>query len=255
MLSRLIPFRLIDPEVDAFKEEVPESLVETDKPTELTEEELIDRNLNQSNEEGDHNYDLIIDPDEDPEVAAFIDSQLEQNNKNQESEKPKPPYLPPIEGGLEFTLVLDLDETLIHFREEDDQYLVRPGVHQFLEELSQFYEIVVFTASVKDYADFILDQVDERGFIKHRLYRRHTMFKDAMYIKDLSLLGRDLKKTIIIDNLYESFLNQPENGILCKSWYDDMEDSELLTLLPFLKGLVEDRIEDIREILAKIMNS
>mmetsp|Transcript_27614 Transcript_27614/g.27475 ORF Transcript_27614/g.27475 Transcript_27614/m.27475 type:complete len:99 (+) Transcript_27614:739-1035(+) len=76
-----------------------------------------------------------------------------------------------------------------------------------------------------------------------------------MYIKDLSLLGRDLSKTLIIDNLYESFLDQPHNGILVKSWYDDMEDTELLTLLPFLKGLVEDKVPDIREVLKQIMNS
>lgn len=76
-----------------------------------------------------------------------------------------------------------------------------------------------------------------------------------MYIKDLTYLGRGLDKTIIIDNLYESFLNQPDNGILVKSWYDDMEDTELLTLLPFLKGLVEDKVPDIREVLKRIMNS
>jgi TFIIF-interacting CTD phosphatase-like protein len=76
-----------------------------------------------------------------------------------------------------------------------------------------------------------------------------------MYIKDLSMLGRDLSKTLIIDNLYESFISQPDNGILVKSWYDDMEDTELLTLLPFLRGLVEDEVPDIREVLRRIMNT
>lgn len=76
-----------------------------------------------------------------------------------------------------------------------------------------------------------------------------------MYIKDLSMLGRDLSKTLIIDNLYESFISQPDNGILVKSWYDDMEDTELLTLLPFLRGLVEDKVPDIREVLRRIMNT
>ena len=69
------------------------------------------------------------------------------------------------------------------------------------------------------------------------------------------MLGRDLSKTLIIDNLYESFLRQPDNGILVKSWYGDMTDSELLTLLPFLKGLVEDQVPDVREVLRRIMNS
>ena len=73
------------------------------------------------------------------------------------------------------------------------------------------------------YADWIVNHIDPHRYITHRLYRRHTVFKDAMYIKDLSMLGRDLSKTLIIDNLYESFISQPDNGILVKSWYDDME--------------------------------
>ena len=100
-----------------------------------------------------------------------------------------------------------------------------------------------------------MDHIDPEGYIAHRLYRRHTVFKDAMYIKDLATLGRDLRKTLIIDNLYESFLSQPDNGILVKSWYGDMEDTELLTLLTFLRGLVEDGVPDIREVLRQIMNS
>uniref|UniRef100_A0A7S3JAG2 Mitochondrial import inner membrane translocase subunit TIM50 n=1 Tax=Euplotes harpa TaxID=151035 RepID=A0A7S3JAG2_9SPIT len=101
----------------------------------------------------------------------------------------------------------------------------------------------------------IVDSIDPNGYISHRLYRRHCVFEDATYIKDLSLLGRDLAKTLIIDNLYESFLSQPDNGILAKSWYDDMADTELFVLLPFLSGLVEDRVPDIRVVLRQIMNS
>ena len=74
-----------------------------------------------------------------------------------------------------------------------------------------------------------------------------------MYIKDLTLLGRDLKKTIIIDNLYESFMRQPDNGILIANWYDDMEDQELIVLISFLKSLVGT--EDVREEIKNAMKS
>ena len=68
-----------------------------------------------------------------------------------------------------------------------------------------------------------------------------------MYVKDLSLLGRDLSKTIIIDNLFESFYDHPDNGILIENWYDDMEDKELFVLTGFLKQMAENEVPDVRE--------
>lgn len=90
------------------------------------------------------------------------------------------PYLPPIDTTLIdesdcYTLVLDLDETLIHYECDDqdgDYYLIRPGAIHFLKELAMYYEIVIFTAAMPEYADKILDNLDVNGFlIKHRLYR------------------------------------------------------------------------------------
>ena len=54
--------------------------------------------------------------------------------------------------------------------------------------------------------------------------------------QDLSRLGRDLAKMIIVDNLAENFKLQPDNGIFIKAWYDDPEDTALLELSPLLKG-------------------
>jgi CTD small phosphatase-like protein 2 len=55
-------------------------------------------------------------------------------------------------------------------------------------------------------------------------------------IKDLSLLGRDLSKVLIVDNIEENFRRQPENGIKIVSWYDDMKDKCLIKLQTILKG-------------------
>ena len=69
------------------------------------------------------------------------------------------PYLGPMRVGKEFTLVLDLDETLIHYEEAEEghELRVRPGAKEFLREMSQWYELVVFTAGMQDYADWVLD--------------------------------------------------------------------------------------------------
>jgi len=116
-------------------------------------------------------------------------------------------------------------------------------------EMKEYYEIVVFTAATQDYADWILDVIDTKKCISHRLYRDHALTKGSHFLKvmsffififtfkkDLSKLGRDLKKIIIIDNLAENFELQPENGIFIQSWYGDPEDRALFELAPLLKG-------------------
>ena len=74
---------------------------------------------------------------------------------------------------MKYTLVLDLDETLIHKvdYEDDDCFLVRPGCIPFLEVMGKYYEIAIFTAAIKDYADEVIDQIDVTQAITHRLYR------------------------------------------------------------------------------------
>jgi len=105
--------------------------------------------------------------------------------------------------------------------------------------MAQYYEIVIFTAGMQDYADWALDQIGgdstvAQKTISHRLFRAHTLPCREFYIKDLSILGRDLTKTIIVDNISENFLLQPENGISIKSWYDDEEDTALEQLASLL---------------------
>ena len=76
--------------------------------------------------------------------------------------KVSPPFLPPLVGADKetvYTLVLDLDETLIHNVEygQDSFFLVRPGCVQFIELMAKYYEIVIFTAALQEYADQVVD--------------------------------------------------------------------------------------------------
>ena len=134
--------------------------------------------------------------------------------------------------------------------------MVRPFCIEFLAELSQYYEIVVFTAGVQEYADWVIDQIDQEARIKHRLYREHTIISPEerialmklqentgtihgqnlpIILKDLSKIGRPLEKTIIVDNIADNFHLQKDNGIFIRSWYDDPYDTELKDLIPLLK--------------------
>jgi CTD small phosphatase-like protein 2 len=68
------------------------------------------------------------------------------------------------------------------------------------------FEVVIFTAGLKEYADWILNQVDrKRNLIHHRLYRNSCKPTCGIYLKDLERLGRDIRKTLIVDNIADNF--------------------------------------------------
>jgi Dullard-like phosphatase family protein len=149
----------------------------------------------------------------------------------------KAPYLPQMEDGKEYCLVLDMDETLLHYYEQKGEgYVrVRPGCEKFLKEMSELYEVCIFTAAMQDYADWALDSNKLGQYIKHRMYRQHASPEGMVFVKDLSRIGRPLNKTIIVDNVAENFMKQPDNGIFIKSWFDDQSDTALYELAPLLK--------------------
>ena len=178
-----------------------------------------------------------------------------QSSKLTTRKKEPKGLLPPMNSGLppqlhrHFTLVLDLDETLIHFDQRKRMYRARPHAQRFLSEMSKCYEVVIFTAGLKEYADWILDDLDRMNWIRHRLYRNSCKFRHGVYIKDLSRIGRDLAKTIIVDNIADNFNLQPDNGIHILSWFNNSSDSELLKLEPILKLIVENNVMDVREMI------
>lgn len=120
----------------------------------------------------------------------------------------------------------------------------RPGVDEFLTEMAKHYEIVVYTASLNKYADPLLDLLDPNRVIRTRLFRESCVYYEGNYVKDLSLLDRDLSQAIIVDNSPSSYIFHPENAIDCSSFIDDPKDRELDQIAAFLKGVKDAK--DVR---------
>ena len=200
-----------------------------------------------------------------PHQSAFTPS---NHSKLLKEEK----YLLPQKSSEFFnkkTLILDLDETLVHssftpFENNDIilnvdfdgtiyniYVLVRPGAENFLKNIAKYYEVIIFTASLSNYASPLLDILDSENNIKYRLYRDHCTFINGIYIKDLKKLNRNLKDLIIVDNSPLAYAFDIDNGLPIKTWYEDKDDIELnkiTTLLEFLS-----KTKDVRKYIKKFV--
>ncbi|XP_008283775.1 dentin sialophosphoprotein-like [Stegastes partitus] len=180
---------------------------------------------------------------------------------------PAKPLLPQMKSNDagKICVVIDLDETLVHssFKPVNNAdfiipveidgtvhqvyVLKRPHVDEFLKRMGELFECVLFTASLSKYADPVSDLLDKWGAFRSRLFRESCVFHKGNYVKDLSRLGRDLNKVIIIDNSPASYIFHPDNAVPVASWFDDMSDTELLDLIPFFERL--SKVDDVYDIL------
>ena len=179
-------------------------------------------------------------------------------------------YLLPKLSSNKKTLVLDLDETLVHSQFQpfdvpsdiilkielenelhDIHVMVRPGVSEFLKNMGKIYEIVIFTASVSKYADPLLDIIDKEKNCKFRLFREHCTPINTCYVKEIKKLGRELKNVIIVDNSPMSYALNPENGIPINTWFDDKSDRELYNISSILEFL--SFVPDVRNYISQFI--
>lgn len=150
-------------------------------------------------------------------------------------------------------LVLDLDETLVHcsFRQPDHyddtiqiaiegiEYQVfiqkRPNLQKFLNRVMTDFYVIIFTASLSEYANPIIDIICPSLPHGQRLFRESCLFVDGIYIKDLSIFHTPLDNIIIVDNNPCSFLFHSSNAILSDTWEGDLRDTQLIDeILPIL---------------------
>ena len=85
--------------------------------------------------------------------------------------------------------------------------LVQSKTEDCLAQVAKWYNLVIFTASVQEYADPVIDWLElERSYFSGRYYRQHCTQRNGAYIKDLSQVEPDLSKVMIIDNSPVSYI-------------------------------------------------
>ena len=203
--------------------------------------------------------------------ASYLKSLTPSNHPKIFLSKEKSYFLPPKSPEYlnKKTLILDLDETLVHssfdpFQKNDIvlninfdgiyykiYVLVRPGAEEFIKNISQYFELVVFTASISKYASPLLDILDKEGYIQHRLYRDNCTFLDGIYVKPLKKIGRSIKDIIIVDNSPLAYAFDNDNGLPITSWFDDKNDKELFDITPLLIFL--SKTNDVRKYIEKFV--
>ncbi|VDL35236.1 unnamed protein product [Hymenolepis diminuta] len=173
-------------------------------------------------------------------------------------------------------MVIDLDETLIHsvldgvsrpsqrggpppdfvLKVDIEHHPVRFSVHKrphvdyFLSIVSQWYELVIFTASLEIYGAGVADHLDNgRHIFQRRYFRQHCLYDSGSYSKDLSRVSTDLSSIFILDNSPGAYRSFPDNAIPIQSWFSDPQDTALLCLLPILDAL--RFVSDVRSILSR----
>ena len=160
----------------------------------------------------------------------------------------------PFPPSKQYSLVLDLDETLIHVPKGKNIFILRPGLRKFLHSLTEYYELIVFTTGIKEYADQIINFIEkDEKYFSYRLYRESATFLNEQYYKDLNKLGRDIKKIIIVDDKEINMELQEENGIIIKPFITENDEGKndfiLYDLINILVRIAKEKPDDIRKSL------
>ena len=149
-----------------------------------------------------------------------------------------------------YTLILDLDETLVNFKiksSKEGTLRARPFLFGFLEEMGHYYELIVWTSGTEAYANSLIDAIEsEKQYFDYVFFREHAIIIGDDFVKDLNRVGRSLDRIIIIDDMPQNFRLQRKNGITIKPFLgDDYKDTALYDLLPILKHIAEEG-KDVR---------
>ena len=153
-----------------------------------------------------------------------------------------------------YTLVLDLNKTLACYSKEN--IYLRNGLLSFLSMIKPYYELISFSCEPNDISENIIKEIEsQKKYFDYNFTRQHSILYENTLVKDISLIGRDLSKIIIVDDDENCFKLNKENGIKIGVYNGNNEnDNVLFELKKILILIYKKNYEDVRIALKEFSN-
>ena len=188
------------------------------------------------------------------EIENMIKNNNIRNNNDNISSNQNYNILPEFDSKkYKYSIFIDLDETIVHYYEKDNNYFVkvRIGADDFIKSMSEFCEIIIVSLSNKEYTDIIIKNLNKDSqCVNYTIYKES--FDEDNEQLDLSLINRDIKKCIFICHT-DDFFNVPKGNIVKLSEFlGEENDNEIIYLHNELMKLSKKNVSDVKEILKGI---
>ena len=172
---------------------------------------------------------------------------VKRNKKEIINNKIEIPYIK-TPSMKKYTLILDLDKTLSYKNNKTGEIILRNGLFSFLSTIRPFYEIISFSLESKIFCDSIMNMIEQdKKYFDYKFYKEHSILYKNNLVKDISLIGRDISKIIIVDDDEVCFKLNKENGIKIASFNgENNNDNKLFELKRILRQIFIENYEDVR---------
>ena len=187
--------------------------------------------------------------------SIILKSSMKKINKNRNRYKIGIPYIKEP-SNKRYTLIFDINKTLGYNNTEKGIIKLRNGLFSFLSMIKPYYELISFSCEPREVTDPILNEIEsEKKYFDYNLNREHAFLYENCLIKDISLIGRDISKIIVIDDDENSFKLNKENGIKITSFNEDSKnDNVLFELKKILILIYKNNYDDVRIALKEFCN-
>ncbi len=173
--------------------------------------------------------------------------------ENEKANKIDIPYIK-VPSQKKYTLVLDLNKTLAYYNKENIH--LRNGLFSFLSMIKPYYELISFSCEPNEISVNIIREIEsQKKYFDYNFNREHSILYENTLVKDVSLLGRDISKIIIIDDDENCFKLNKDNGIKIRAFNGTSKvDNALFELKKILILIYKKNYEDVRIAIKEFSN-